>query len=331
MDRLTKKTLTTKRGFTYTYYMFPAASGKPTLLLLHGFPDTAEEWADLTTQHLVPAGYGVIAPDLLGYGGTSKPTDPAAYKFGGMTADLVEILDAEETDKVVSLGHDWGSRAAQMLYNLHPGRVSGLVMVDVAYAAPQRGPIDLDAILAASEKALGYGPVWYWKLFTADDGAGLMTENADVLFDMLHAPGAWMATFCAKDGVRRALETRGEGLDIKRRPYATEEMKNAFVGRVKRDGFDAPVCWYKSHVFGCQSEEPNPENAVVNVPTLFLGYPEDVIGRKENILPSVQAGLLPQLTNVTLNGAHWGLLENPKEFGEAVTQWLDEAYGSSKL
>jgi pimeloyl-ACP methyl ester carboxylesterase len=78
MDTLTKKTITTKRGFEYTYYVSPAAAGKPTLLLHHGFPDQANEWEQLITNHLKPAGYGVIAPDLLGYGGTSKPTDPAA-------------------------------------------------------------------------------------------------------------------------------------------------------------------------------------------------------------------------------------------------------------
>lgn len=169
MDTLTKKTITTKRGFEYTYYVSPAAAGKPTLLLHHGFPDQAEEWEDLIVKHLKPAGYGVIAPDLLGYGGTSKPTDPAAYKFGGMTADVVEIIDAENVSKVVSLGHDWGSRAAQMLFNLHPGRVSGLVMVNVPWMGANKGPFDLDEALAQTQQVFGYGAFWYWKLFTADD------------------------------------------------------------------------------------------------------------------------------------------------------------------
>lgn len=326
MDQLTKKTLTTKRGFTYTYYVSPAAPGKPTLVLQHGFPDTAAQWADLITQHLRPAGYGAIAPDLLGYGGTSKPTDPAAYRLGGMTADVVEILDAEvgEAGAVVSLGHDWGSPAASALYNLRPGRVSGLVNVSVPYLGARRGPVDYDAVKARA----GF---WYWDLFTAEDGAGLMNENADLLFDILHDPDGWVSTMCAEGGMRRALETRGEGFNIKRRAYATEEMKKNFVERIKRDGFDGPVCWYKSHVFGHQDEEWDTDNQVVNVPSLFIGYPEDVVCKTEAVQRSVQAGLLPQLTNVTLHGAHWGLVEHPKEFGEAVTQWLDKTYPSSKL
>ncbi|KAL1858269.1 hypothetical protein Daus18300_010015 [Diaporthe australafricana] len=330
MDTLTKKTITTKRGFEYTYYVSPAAAGKPTLILHHGFPDQAEEWEGLIINHLKPAGYGVIAPDLLGYGGTSKPTDPAAYKFRGMTADVVEILDAEKADKVISLGHDWGSRAAQMLWNLYPERVSGLAMVNVPYMGAARGPFDLDAVLEQSTQAFGYGVYWYWKLFTADDGGKVLGENSDILFDVAHAQSTdlWMETFCKEGGMRKALVTRGEGYDLKRRSYATEEVKKAFIERGKRDGFEGPVCWYKSHVFGHQSEEPNPDNQVVNVPSLFLGYHDDIVCRKEGILPSIQAGALPQLTNVSLQGGHWGLLEFPDEFGKAVTEWLQKAYGS---
>lgn len=323
MDSLTKKTLTTKRGFTYTYYVSPAAAGKPTLLLQHGFPDTADQWAHLTTQHLQPAGYGVIVPDMLGYGGTSKPTDPAVYVFRGMTADMVELLDAEGVDRVISLGHDWGAQAASMFYNLHPGRVSGLVTVNVPYMGAPPRPMDLGATMVQSG-------IWYWELFTADDGARLLNAKAGVMFDVFHDPGAWMSTLCTKGGLKKALETGSEGFGIKRRAYATEEMRSAFVKRIERDGFDAPLCWYKSHAFGHQGEESDPDNQVVKVPTLFLGYPEDVVCKKEGILPSVKAGLLPELTNITLNGAHWGMVEHPDEFGTTVTQWLDKTYGSSK-
>ena len=54
MDTLTKKTVKTARAFTYTYYVYPASSKKPTLLLIHGFPDTSEQWEDLATKHLIP-------------------------------------------------------------------------------------------------------------------------------------------------------------------------------------------------------------------------------------------------------------------------------------
>lgn len=159
MDSLNKKALTTKRGFTYTYYVSTAEGSKPTLLLQHGFPDSAAEWEDLINSHLKPAGYGVVAIDQLGYAGTSKPTDPVSYKMNEIISDFIDILNAEGLDKVISLGHDWGSRSAQMLYNLHPGRVSGLVMVNVAYSRINNTPFDLDATISMCEKTFGNGLV----------------------------------------------------------------------------------------------------------------------------------------------------------------------------
>lgn len=72
MDKLEKKTLDVSRGFTYTYYNSPAKDSKPTLLLIHGFPDAPETYEEVIRDYLVPNGYGVIAIDCLGYNGTSK-------------------------------------------------------------------------------------------------------------------------------------------------------------------------------------------------------------------------------------------------------------------
>lgn len=329
MDSITKKTLKVSRGFTYTYYASPATNSKPTVLLQHGFPDDASEWANLITQHLVPAGYGVIAPDLLGYAGTSKPTDPAAFKYRLMVRDLIEILDAENVPKIISLGHDWGSGLAQRVYNLAPERTLGLVMANVAYLPPSNAKFDLDQNLAQTQALFGYGLYWYWKLFTAPDGAELLGKHLDAMFNVLHATGeVWKETLCKPDGVRNAVQAEQQ---IQPQAYATEEMRKTWVGRMQRDGLASPLCWYRATVEDHQMGEADETNAVVNVPTLFVAYNDDVVCRKEIIGLGQKAGLLPHLTVVELDGTHWGLLDKPKEFGDAVIAWLDANFGSSKL
>lgn len=79
LSKLTQKTRQVSRGFSYSYHVSPAQGSKPTLILFYGWPDTARLWAGLVNDHLVPHGYGVVAPDCLGYGGSSKPTDPAEF------------------------------------------------------------------------------------------------------------------------------------------------------------------------------------------------------------------------------------------------------------
>lgn len=48
-----------------------------------------------------------MAPDCLGYGGTSKPLDMQAYKGKAMSDDIAEILEHEKIEKVIGIGHDW--------------------------------------------------------------------------------------------------------------------------------------------------------------------------------------------------------------------------------
>ena len=106
MDPSLYKDIVTSRSVTYHYYYLPAQSGKPTLLLCHGFPSTSNEWRKVV-PYLQEQGYGIIAPDMLGYGGTDKPTDPAMYVGSAQARDLVDILDAENVPKVVAVGFDW--------------------------------------------------------------------------------------------------------------------------------------------------------------------------------------------------------------------------------
>jgi len=333
MDTVTtKKTLKVSRGFTYTYYTKSASSTKPTLLLLHGFPDHARLWSSLITDHLAPAGYGVIAPDLLGYDGTSKPTDPAAYKWKSMTADLVEILDAENVSKVVSFGHDWGSRMAQTFYNLAPSRVNGLVICNVAYTPPFPAgfKFSLDGALEMTKKAYGYGLFWYWKFFTAEDAPKMMNANAGKMFDVMHGSDkVWREVLCEEGGARKAIE--GSSDEIKAQSYADESMRRDFVDRIARDGFDAPLCWYKATVFGEQDGQQDENVKVVDVPTLYVGFDKDVVCRHESIKADVNKTLLPHLTVKVLEGTHWGLVAKPDVFGTTVVDWLEAEYKEAKL
>ena len=106
MNSALYKSITTSRGLHYNYYASPAQSGSPTLFFCHGFPGTARDW-----RYIVPffkeKGYGIIAPDMIGYGGTDKPADPTQYVSSLVTRDLVDIMDAEHVDKAIAIGHDW--------------------------------------------------------------------------------------------------------------------------------------------------------------------------------------------------------------------------------
>jgi soluble epoxide hydrolase/lipid-phosphate phosphatase len=106
MERSRYKQLAASTCQTYHYYCFAAQAHNPTLLFIHGFPSTSYDWRHQVAYFQL-RGYGVIVPDQLGYGGTSKPTDSQSYRASLMAKSLIEILDAEGVEKAVAIGHDW--------------------------------------------------------------------------------------------------------------------------------------------------------------------------------------------------------------------------------
>ncbi|RYE82347.1 MAG: alpha/beta fold hydrolase, partial [Myxococcales bacterium] len=81
---------------------------RPSVLLLHGYPDTKAVWKDVATR--LAERFHVIAYDVRGAGASDAPADPGAYRLTDLSADLSAVLDAVAPDRRVHLvGHDWGS------------------------------------------------------------------------------------------------------------------------------------------------------------------------------------------------------------------------------
>src|SRR5712671_4674713 len=92
-------------------------SGRPVVLLLHGFPELAYSWRKVMLP-LAVAGYHVIAPDQRGYGRTigwddSYDADPDPFRILNMVRDAlgpVYALGLRSVDAIV--GHDAGAPVA---------------------------------------------------------------------------------------------------------------------------------------------------------------------------------------------------------------------------
>src|SRR5689334_22029431 len=102
-----------------------AGSG-PAVVLLHGFPHTWRVWSEIIGP--LSAHYRVIAPDLRGFGDSTRAAD--GYDAGTLAADIAGILDAlgESTAAVVAI--DAGTPVAVLLALRHPERVRRLVVME---------------------------------------------------------------------------------------------------------------------------------------------------------------------------------------------------------
>jgi pimeloyl-ACP methyl ester carboxylesterase len=111
-----------------------AGTGDRFVLCLHGFPESAVSWRYQITP-LAQAGYRVWAPDLRGYGGTTRPTGIDAYRIESLMDDVTGLLDAARVQRAILVGHDWGGIIAWYYAMRHVGRVEALVMVNAPHPA----------------------------------------------------------------------------------------------------------------------------------------------------------------------------------------------------
>ncbi|KAM0134313.1 hypothetical protein ACHAO1_005708 [Botrytis cinerea] len=328
MDAFEKKTLKTSRGYTYTYYTSEGDRSLPTLFFQHGWPDHAEMWKGIA-ERLIDTKFPIIIPDLLGYDGTDKPTDPAEYKWDVMTMDLIDIIDTEKVDKVISIGHDWGSICAARLYNYHPDRVVGCMFFNVAYTPPCRERFDIAKWNKTAEQAFGYGTLHYWYLFADPNGGKLLKDNVERLYSCIHGTGDSMKRYlCVPNAIRQHLSSSAPGPEV--RPYAQDtKFRQDFIDRMRRDGFDAPQCWYRAFLEQqhlCDKNLPEGRDKV-DVPVLYIGGKDDSVCRVEAMYPAIEQGWLPKLDQKPLlDAAHWTPYERPEEVAGLVREWLGENY-----
>jgi haloacetate dehalogenase len=125
----------------------------PPLLLLHGHPQTHMMWHAVAPR--LAAHFTVVAPDLRGYGDSSKPAttaDHAPYSKRAMAADQVALMRHFGFDRFAVAGHDRGGRVAYRLALDYPEQVSRLAVLDIIPTAE---------VFRHLDRALGLA-FWHW-------------------------------------------------------------------------------------------------------------------------------------------------------------------------
>jgi pimeloyl-ACP methyl ester carboxylesterase len=164
---------------TYTYIHHPPTSPKPTILLLHGFPSTSYDWRH-QIAHFTAQGYGILAPDLLGYGRTSKPIALAAYKTKSMASEIIEILDHEGISKVHGVGHDTGCTLLSRLADYFPERLLSCSFLDVPYMKPGVH-FDLETVNTGTRSVMGFERFGYLEFFVRDEAGDVLDRFVSIL------------------------------------------------------------------------------------------------------------------------------------------------------
>ena len=138
----------------------------PTVLLLHGEPS----WSYLYRRMipvLVSAGFRCVAPDLIGFGRSDKPTRVEDYTYAGHVEWLRSALFASQADGGLDLTEvslfcqDWGGLLGLRLVAEHPERfarvcTSNTGLPDGSYRLPEQWWAFRDFVMRTEDLPVGF-------------------------------------------------------------------------------------------------------------------------------------------------------------------------------
>ncbi len=109
----------TEGGSLRLHYLDEGDKDAPVVLMLHGEPS----WSFLYRKMIGPvvaAGYRVIAPDLIGFGRSDKPSQRTDYTFQRHMDWVRQVLIQLELRNITLVCQDWGGVLGLRLVGEHP-------------------------------------------------------------------------------------------------------------------------------------------------------------------------------------------------------------------
>ena len=263
-------------------------------LLLHGFPELNYSWRDQIPA-FTNAGYTVWAPNLRGYGDTSRPQGIDAYRLDVLVDDVAGLIDAAKAeglaDEVCLVAHDWGGAIAWsfLLGNTRP--IEKFIVMNLPH--PKRFVDEFRT----------------WKQFKR--------SWYTLFFQIPWLPekllGANKAEAIGKAFLNMAVDKSrfpDDVLDVYRqaalKPRALTAMVNYYRAAMRR----------RTPYHGLWSEPP-----VITVPTLMIWGEEDsalCVETTDRMDPLVTDFTLRRLPDVS----HWVQQEAPDTVNAMIAAWL---------
>ena len=272
-------------GLTFEVAM--AGEGEKLALCLHGFPELHYSWRHQIPL-LVEKGYRVWAPNLRGYGGSSKPDGTDSYRLNILVEDVAALIDASGAEDVTLIAHDWGAIIAWHFAILKIRPLTRLVIMNVPHPKCAQREIRHWHQLRKSWYIFFFQIPWLPEWLLGLNG----TKRIKQAFSRM-----------AVDKTRFPEEDLQVYADAASRPGALRAMINYYRALLRtRDGRDIG-------------------DAMVDVPTLMIWGEEDAAidirctDGTQQWVPDLELHRLPGVS-------HWVQQEAPEKVNPILREWL---------
>jgi pimeloyl-ACP methyl ester carboxylesterase len=264
-----------------------AGAGDDIALCLHGFPESRYSW-----RHQLPvlaeAGWHAVAPDLRGYGETTRPAGRAAYDLRHLVDDAACLFDALGARRRLLVAHDWGAVIAWQFAIVQARPLAGLVIMNVPHPAVMR------AVMRRSLAQLRRS----WYVF---------------FFQLPWLPEAMLGARGAR-GVGEAFT----GMAVDKSRFPNEVLEHYRRNARAPGALTAMINYYRANFALLGRAVATPR---IDVPTLMIWGEEDTalgLELTEGYDPYVRDFTLHRLPGVS----HWVQQEAPERVNEIMMSWI---------
>ena len=129
-------------GTLCVHYLDEGSADAPVVLLMHGEPSWSYLYRKMIPT-LLAAGLRVVAPDLVGFGKSDKPTEKSDYTYerhvAWMQAAIIDHLDLRDA---TFFGQDWGGLVGLRLVAENPERFARVIIGNTGLPTGEQRPSD---------------------------------------------------------------------------------------------------------------------------------------------------------------------------------------------
>jgi haloalkane dehalogenase len=260
--------------------------GKP-VVFLHGNPTSSYLWRNIIPH--VSSNYRCLAPDLIGMG-ASGPSETGKYRFTDHAVYFQTWMDSLElSEKVVLVGHDWGSALIFDWASRHQDYVEGIVYMEAIVR-----PLTWDEWPEAARRIF----------------QGIRSEAGE---ELILEKNVFIESILPASVIRDLLP---QEMDAYRRPF-----QNPGPSRMPTLAWprEIPIGDHPPDMVRLVDGYAN-WLAISNIPKLFINAtPGSILtGRQREFCRSWSNQI-----EISVPGRHFIQEDSPHEIGRAIRAWLD--------
>lgn len=268
--------------------------GEKFALCLHGFPESKFSWrAQLPL--LAELGYTAWAPNLRGYGGSSRPKGVEPYRMEHLLADVAGLIDAARARGIAGpttlIAHDWGGA------------------IGWSFALSGMRPLERFIVMNLPHPALFLKGVRTW---------AQLKRSWYIFFFQLPWLPEKIFTMRGAHAIGEAF--RGMAIDKGRFPDSVldEYRRNALIP----GAMTAMINYYRANFRNSDAQSSWANPPILQTPTLMIWGEEDAaLGKEltygtEALVRDFTLRYLPQVS-------HWVQQEAPETVNAMIRAWIE--------